>query len=194
MSRVRVNRLDASIKDGEIYGNADAARDFFAFENVRKNLAVLGGFFGLILIAFGAYFHGVGRMESEAEDTISRTISAVRVLYGAKADVGSSSVIIPIILSKPYLDGTVQVKWLDGSVLDVKNDFGGKLDVIGRGNHFELLYYAVPAGSCVKLISHFAKSGMPVFVNTIPYQGAYDGASLEKACYAEVNNIVWKFR
>lgn len=188
------NKLDASLKEGEIYGSKEAAKDFFGLGNVRRWIATIVGFFGVILIGFGFYWSGQGRLNSQAVETIHKTIAVTRSLYDGKVDVGQKSVIIPIILARPYKDGTVQIKWINDSLLDVKNDFGGILDVIGRGNHFELHYNGVPMDSCVPVADAFASSGMPLFVNTLPYQGKYDEASLKKACYAEINNMVWKFR
>ncbi len=186
-------KLNTQIREGEVRELRDYIEMISAPE-IKRNLITLGVFFSLIAAGLMYAGHYQKTLRLQAVDSISRTLKTVRSLYAGRVEVGVGSVLEPLALANPYRPDTVKIKWGESRMLDVRNDFGGKLDVKALSNHFELHYYGVPKSYCVGLARDFAKSKMPLFVNTMAYSGDYSESSLDSACSAEVNNMIWKFR
>jgi hypothetical protein len=163
---------------------------------MRQAVIGLGAFSFAILVCWAlGQFMTRSSMESSS-GTIATSVNSTRRLYGSIADVGEGSVMVSLVLAHQFDENNVSVEWREGGFLSVKNKYGGKVDVVALRNHFELHFYGVPKDLCPGLVVLYAyeKTGMPVWVNTVPVAAPSVLGSAQQACSAQVNNLVWKFR
>ena len=163
---------------------------------VRKFVVGLGCLSIGILSCLGlSEFMARSSMES-ASGAIATSVNSTRRLYRSVAEVGEGSIMVSLVLAHQFDDNKVSIEWREGGYLAVRNKYGGKLDVVALQNHFELHFYGVPKDVCPGLVALYAyeRTGMPVWVNTIPVATPSDLGSAQRACSAQTNNLVWKFR
>ncbi len=194
MNQRRKVVIDGSLKSGEILEGKDVLFGFLAIGSVRATLIALAVMGVLVSAIFAIQWRNSFSTVASAVDVISRTVNTTRKLYAGRLDVGESSVLLSVLLSRPYEEGTVRITWLESGLVDVRNQFGGRIDIVGLKDHFEVKFDAVPADICAKIAVEMAPTKMPLFINTLHFAGPFTMEQANKACYAEFNNMAYKFR
>jgi hypothetical protein len=191
-----VSQVNVRSRGGDVVSAGALVRALAGVDLVKKIFIGLGCLALAVLGCWGlGEFMARSSMES-ASGTIATSVNSTRRLYGSIPDVGEGSVMISLVLAHQYDANKVSVEWREGGYLAVRNKYGGKLDVVALRNHFELHFYGVPKDVCPGLVVLYAyeKTGMPVWVNTIPVATPSVLGSAQRACSAQTNNLVWKFR
>lgn len=186
--------IDASLRRGELVSRGDRLRELLAIDSVRAGVAAAAILAGCLLAVMVLAWRSEAAVAEEAVSVIARTVNTTRKLYAGHKDVGAGSVMTTLLRVRPYEDQPVKVVWQEGGALQVLNTFGGRIDVVALKDHFEVRFGAVPAAVCAKLLVELAPTRMPAFVNTIHFADPAGEGQAAKACNAEVNNMVFKFR
>lgn len=186
--------IDASLRRGELVSRGDRLRELMAIDSVRAGSAAALVLTCCLLAAVALAWRSESASVKDSVSVIARTVNTTRKLYAGRVDVGSGSVMTTLLRVRPYEDQPVKVVWHEGGALEVLNTFGGRIDVVALRDHFEVRFGAVPAAVCSKLLVELAPSRVPSFVNTIYFAGPAGEGQAAKACNAEVNNMVFKFR
>lgn len=186
--------IDASLRRGELASRGEKLRELLAIDSVRVGVAAAVLLACCLLATVVLAWRVKSSNVKESVSVIARTVNTTRKLYTGHANVGSGSVMTTLLRVRPYDDQPVKVVWQEGGALQVFNAFGGRIDVVALKDHFEVRFGAVPAALCAKLLVELAPSRMPSFVNTIHFADPADEGQAAKACNAEVNNMVFKFR
>lgn len=186
--------IDASLRRGELVSRGQQLRELLAIDSVRVGVAAVVALASCLFVMVVLAWRSEAASIKDSVAVIARSVNSTRKLYAGHATVGSGSVMTTLLRVRPYDDQPVKVVWHEGGTLQVFNTFGGRIDVVALRDHFEVRFGAVPAAVCAELLVELAPSRMPSFVNTIYFADPAGEGQAAKACNAEVNNMVFKFR
>lgn len=187
-------QIDASLREGDIVTRRDEIKEVLALDSVRRALWGMSVAAIVVLLLAFLYWRSEQAVTARSLNVVSQTIKTTQALFAGKSEVGEGSKIAAVLRAKPFPPGVVTETWMPGDRVDARNDFGGKLDVVAMKTFFALHYNGVPARQCVELGEAFAGQELRLYINTLPFGGPYSEAKLKKACYGEINNMVWHFR